>query len=99
MRGAGRKMRAQAALDRLGIAPQHHRIDEAVAAAVIELGFAESLTQPAVAVVRQHHVARKFLAPERARLYGIGLERDLLLDSEYLRRPEDRCGLRRMLRR
>src|SRR6266513_3825847 len=88
MRGAGREVRPQAALDRVRIAPQDHRIDEPVATAVGELSLSEALAQPAVAVVRQYHVTRQFLAPERPRLRGIGLEHYLLLHREPLRRPE-----------
>src|ERR1700730_970994 len=99
MRGAGGEMPPQAPPDRLDIAPQDHRIDEPVAAAVGELSLGEALAQPAVAVVRQRHVARQFLAPERPRLRGIGLERYFLLHREPLRRPEDRGGLSRMFRR
>ena len=58
MRGAGREVRPQAAPDRVGVAPQNHRIDEPVATAVGELSLGEALAQPAVAVVRQRHVAR-----------------------------------------
>jgi hypothetical protein len=72
--------------------------DEPVATAVGELSLGEALAQPAVAVVRQHHVTRQLLAPERPRLRGIGLERNLLLHREPLRRPEDRGRLSRMLR-
>jgi len=52
MRGTGREVRPQAAPDRVGIAPQDHRIDEPVATAVGELSLGEALAQPAVAVVR-----------------------------------------------
>jgi hypothetical protein len=45
--------------------------DEPVATAVGELSLGEALAQPAVAVVRQHHVTRQLLAPERPRLRGI----------------------------
>ena len=58
MRGAGREVRPQAAPDRVGVAPQDHRIDEPVTTAVGELGLGKTLAQPAVAVVRQHHVTR-----------------------------------------
>ena len=98
MRGAGGKVRTQAALDRVGIAPQDHRIDEPVATAVGELSLGKALAQPAVAVVRQRHVARQFLAPERPRLRRIGLKRYLLLHREPLRWPKDRGGLGRMRR-
>src|SRR6266566_6231154 len=56
MRGAGREVRPQAAPDRVGVAPQDHRIDEPVTTAVGELSLSEALAQPAVAVVRQYHV-------------------------------------------
>src|SRR4051812_14335517 len=51
MRGAGREVRPQAAPDRVGVAPQHHRIDEPVATAIGELDLGEALAQPTVAVV------------------------------------------------
>jgi hypothetical protein len=72
--------------------------DEPVATAVGEFSLGEALAQPAVAVVRQHHLTRQLLAPERPCLRGIGLERNLLLHREPLRRPEDRGRLSRMLR-
>ena len=56
----------------------------------------EALAQPAVAVVRQRHVARQFLAPQRPRFRRIGLDRYLLLHREPLRWPKDRGGLSRM---
>ena len=49
MRGAGREVRPQAAPDRVGVAPQNHRIDEPVTIAVGELSLGEALAQPAVA--------------------------------------------------
>src|SRR5260370_39453934 len=99
MRGAGREVRPQPAPDRLGVTPQYHRIDEPITAAVGQLSLGKALTEPAVAIIRQHHVTRQFLAPERPRLRGIGLESYLLLHREPLRRPEDGGGLSRMLRR
>src|SRR5216684_6159044 len=39
MRGAGREVRPQAAPDRVGVAPQDHRIDEPVTTAVGELSL------------------------------------------------------------
>ena len=42
------RSRPQAALDRIAVAPQDHRIDEPVAAAVGEFCFGEALAQPAV---------------------------------------------------
>src|SRR5215475_4665932 len=99
MRGAGREVRPQAVPDRIGVAPQNHRIDEPVAAAVVELSFRKNLAQPAVAIVRQHHIARQFLAPERPRFRGVGLKGDLLLYRKPLRWPEDRGGPGRVLRR
>src|SRR5438552_1120407 len=99
MRGAGREVRPQPAPDRLGVTPQYHRIDEPVIAAVGQLSLGKALTEPAVAIIRQHHVTRQFLASERPRLRGIGFKRDLLLHCEPLRRPEYRGRLSRVLRR
>jgi hypothetical protein len=65
MRGADSEVRPQAAPDSVGGAPQDHRIDEPVATAVGELSLGEALAQPALAVIRQHHIARQLLAPER----------------------------------
>src|ERR1700722_10367523 len=97
MRGPSREVLSQAALDRVGISPQHHRIDEPVATTVGELSLGKTLAQPAVAVVRQHHVTRQLFAPERPRFRRIDLDRYLLLHRKPLRRPEDRGGLGRML--
>src|SRR6478672_9309675 len=87
---------SQAAPDCVGIAPQDHRIDEPVAAAIGQLILGEALAQPTVAVVRQRHVARQFLAPERPRFRRIGLNRYFLLHCKPLRWPKDRGGLGRM---
>jgi len=55
-----------------------------VAAAVGKLILGEALAQPAIAVVRQRHVARQFLAPERPRFRRIGLDRYFLLHRKPL---------------
>src|SRR3954453_5948748 len=55
MGGAGLEVATQAAAHRVGVAPQAHRVDEAVAAAVGEIGLAEALAQPVVAVVLEDH--------------------------------------------
>src|SRR5258708_19740938 len=99
MRGAGREVRPQAAPDRLGVTPEYHRIDEPVTAAVGQLSLGKALTEPAVAIIRQHQVTRQFLASERPRLRGIGFKRDLLLHREPPRRPEDPGPLSPILRR
>src|SRR3984957_15925841 len=97
VRGTGREVRPQAAPNRVGVPPQNHRIDKPIAAAVGALILREALARPAIAIVRRRHIARQFLAPERPRLRGIGLQRSLLLPREPLRRPEDRGGLGGML--
>src|ERR1700687_3084988 len=74
-------------------------MDEPVTAAIGQLSLGKALTEPAVAIIRQHHVTRQFLASERPRLRGIGFQRYLLLHREPLRRPEDRGRLSRVLRR
>src|SRR5690348_18128497 len=98
MSGAGLEVAAQAAPYRLGVAPQAHRVDEPVAAAVGQVGLAEALAQPVVAVVLQHHVARQLLAAEGAGLGGVGLDRHLLLDRQDLAGAEDLLGDRGVLR-
>src|SRR6476659_10812065 len=52
MRGARREVLSQAALDRVGIAPENHRINEPVVAAVGQFILGEALSQPTIAVVR-----------------------------------------------
>ena len=93
------EMRAQALLHLVGVAPQHHRVDEPVGAAVRQLRLGEADAQPVVAVIVEHHVARQLLAPERARLRRIGFQRNLLLGHQPLVGSEDPCRLRRVLRR
>ncbi len=93
MRGARVEMRVQLALDRRGVAPGDHRVDEPVVAAIGELGLGEADAEPVVAIIGQAHVARQLLAAERAGFRGVGLQADLLLDGEPFRRTEDRLGL------
>lgn len=72
MRGAGREVRPHAAPDRLGVTREYHRIDEPVTATVGQVSLGKALTEPAVAIIRQHHVTRQSLASERPRLREIG---------------------------
>src|ERR1700676_810931 len=99
MRGAGREVRPQAAPDRLDVTPEYHRIDEPVTAAVGQLSLGKALTEPAVAIIRHHHLTQRFLPPERPRFRCISSKLDLLLNCEPLRRPEYRGSLGRVLRR
>src|SRR4051812_32143416 len=55
-RGAGPEVRPQAAPDPLGVTQEYHPIDEPVTADVSQLSLGKALTEPAVEIIRQHHV-------------------------------------------
>src|ERR1700679_3471210 len=86
--GAGFEMRPQAASDRCGVTPEHHRIDELVGTAIGKIGFCEADAQPVVAVVGHSHIAMQLMPAESASRSGVRLEANLLLDGQELVGPQ-----------
>jgi hypothetical protein len=80
--GARVEVGLDAVADHLLVAPRHDRIDEPVAAAVLEVGVGEAEPREVVAVVGQAEIDQHVLARDRARLRGVALEQHHLLRAQ-----------------
>src|SRR5262249_39091511 len=97
MVGAGSMVRTDAAADLFQVAPSDDGVDQAVAAAVLEVGLAEAQPEEVVGVVRQREVQREELAADGPRGGGVRFQNDGLLGTEFRTSPQNGAGLRGVL--